>query len=196
MPPRRDIWKPFPVPPTGEALSALAKPSTVIRWECNSSAVYPMRTITERIYRGDHSFPHSLTIEMSDDFLNVRTDGYGDARQVSPTCKCGCGLGYEDAIGWSATERIRQICPSCGSAFRPQDQLAEIVDGATGKKTPQPGGLCNRFAISINFGKDWPLYLSDANGELLESAAKVSEVFLETCSTALRTQLNEFSLYG
>jgi hypothetical protein len=199
MPHRPDPWKPFSVPPTGEALLALAKPNTVIRWKGNSNAVYPMRTLTELVSQGDHRFPHSLTIEMSDDFLNVNTDPYGvgeDTRQVNPICTCGCGLGYEDKMGWSTSQRIRQICPSCGSAFRPQDQLAEVVDGATGKKTSQPGGLCNRFAIVIDFGKEWPLYLPGTNGELLESTAKASDVFLETCSTALGIELNEFSLYG
>ena len=139
-------------------------------------------------------------IELSDDFINIDTAPYGNvgepASQVNPICSCGCDLDYEHPMGWSATRRIRRICPSCGAAFRPQDQVAEIVDGATGEKSPQPGGLCNRFAIIIDFGKEMPLYMPDANGELVDSAAKAADVFLETCRTALGIDLNEFSLYG
>jgi hypothetical protein len=195
-PPRPDPWKPFSVPPTGESLSALAKRYTLIRWEGDSKAVYPMKTVT-----GGQSFSPGLIIELSDDFLNIETDNYGssegDVRQVDPICNCGCDLGYEeDQIGCSTAQRIRRVCPSCRAGFRPQDQVAEIVDGATGEKTPQPGGLCNRFAIIIEFGKEMPLYETDANGELADCRARVADAFLETCNTALGIKLNEFSYYS
>jgi hypothetical protein len=200
-PPRPDPWKPFLVPPRVESLSALAKPYALIRWEGNSKAIYPMKTVTPEFSRGDQNFPPSLMIELSDDFLNIDTAPYGssegDVRQINPLCSCGYNLEYEgDQPGWSTTQRIRRLCPSCGSAFRPQDQLAEIVDGATGEKTPQPGGLCNRFAIIIDFGKEMPVYATEANGELVDSAPKVDGTFLDACSTALGIKLNEFSYYS
>jgi hypothetical protein len=199
--PRPDPWKPFLVPPTGDSLSALAEPYVLIRWEGNSNAVYPMRTVTENISRGDHCFPHHLMIELSDDYLNIDSAPYGsaegDVRQVNPICACGRDLGYDDdQAGCSTPHKIRRVCPSCGAAFRPQDQVAEIVDGITGTKMPQPGGLCNRFAIIIEFGKEMPLDVADEKGDLVDSAAKVTDVFLETCISALGVKLNEFSYYS
>jgi hypothetical protein len=200
--PRPDPWKPFSAPPTGESLSALAKRNTLIRWAGHPKAVYPMKTVTPDFPRDLENFPPYLMIELSDDFLNMDTAPYGglegDVRQVSPLCTCGHDLGYEggDRCGWTTTCLIRRLCPSCGSAFRPQDQLAEIVDGATGKKTPQLGGLCHRFAIIIDFGKEMPLYATDSNGELVDSKAEVTDAFLDTCCTTLGIKLNEFGYYS
>jgi hypothetical protein len=177
---------------------ALAKPSTIIRWEGNPSATYPLQTLTELMSEGDHRFPHALIVEFSDDFSNPNTDLYGaggDTRQVNPICSCGCNLGYEEAMRWLGTEKIRQVCPACGQAFRPQDRLAEIVD-ANGVKTPQAGGLCNRFAIILDFGKEWPLYTRASSGELTEATPKATDLFLSTCSAALGIELSEFSYYS
>lgn len=196
--PPADRWKPFSAPPSGKSLSALAEPYAVIRWEGNSSAVYPMRTVAELVAQGDDRFPHRLMIELSDDFLNPETDPYGaggDTKQVSPVCTCGCSLEYE-SMGWFGEKRVRKVCPSCGRAFRPQDQLAEVVDGTSGEKIAQPGGLCNRFAVIIDFDKEMPLYVRDSEGELVEITPKVTQVFLETCSTALGIKLNEFGYYN
>jgi hypothetical protein len=193
-----DPWMSFLIPPVGESLSALANPCTLIRWEGNPRATYPLQTVTEPISQGDHRFPHGLIIDVSDDFANPNTDLYGaggDTRQVNPSCSCGCNLEYEDTMGWLSTEKIRRVCPVCRLAFRPQDQIADIVD-ANGAKTPQAGGLCNRFAITIDFSKEMPLYVRGANGELTEAAPKVTGLFLDTCSAALGIELKEFSYYS
>jgi len=197
-PPPADPWMPFRIPPVGESLSALANPSTLIRWEGNPSTTYPLQTVTELVSQGDRGLPHSLMVELSDDFANPNTDLYGaggDTRQINPSCSCGCNLGYEDTMGWFAAEKIRRICPACQLAFRPQDQVAELVD-ANGAKTPQAGGLCNRFAITIDFSKEMPLYMRNSNGELTETTPKVTSLFLDTCSAALGIELNEFSYYS
>jgi hypothetical protein len=155
-----------------------------------------LETITEPISHGDFSFPPGLIVEISDDFVNPHTDPYGgDARQVSASCSCGCNLMYE-ATGHLAGERIRRVCPACGLAFRPQDQMAEIRDGSSGNKTVQPGGLCNRFGIIVDFDKEMPLYRPDSNGQLVETTPKVTAAFMETCTAALGTELNEFSYYS
>ncbi len=186
-------WKPFSIPPTGESLSALSMPYTVIEWEGNPSATYPMQSLNEAIFQGDFSFPHSLGIELSDDFSNLETDGYEDAKQVSTICNCGYDLAYEGHFGFM---RIRRICPTCGTAFRPQDQIAEIPDARTGDKIPQPGGLCNRFGITIYFSKEHPLYVPDPSGELVDATPRVTSAFMETCCMALGAELNEFSYFS
>jgi hypothetical protein len=140
-----------------------------------------------------------LIIEVSDDFINPHSDVYGvggDTKQVKPICACGHNLEYTDteASGWFAEMKIRKNCPLCGLAFRPQDQVAEIAD-ANGKKSPQPGGLCNRFGIIIDFNKEFPLYVRGADGELVDATPKVSDFFLDTCTAALGVELNEFGYY-
>jgi hypothetical protein len=196
--PPPDPLIPCPVPPTGESLAALAGPYTLIQWDANANATYPLQTITENLSKGDTTFPHHLTIEVSDDFINTHTDPYGgEARQVEPTCKCGHNLEYEGAAGWLDTRKIRRVCPACGQAFRPQDQLAEIRDGADGTIRALPGGLCNRFAIIIGFGKETPTYRLDSTGALVDDPApKVTDHFLQTCTMALGIELNEFGYYS
>jgi hypothetical protein len=197
-PPPADPWMPFRIPPVGESLSALANPCTLIRWEGHPSAIYPLQTVAEFSSQGERGLPHSLVIEVSDDFANPNTDPYGvgvDTKQVNPSCSCGCNLEYEDTMGWLTVEKIRRVCPACRRAFRPQDQVAEIVD-ANGAKTRQAGGLCNRFAITIAFGKQMPLYVRNSAGELTEATPKVTGLFLDTCSAALGIELNEFSYYS
>jgi hypothetical protein len=92
--------------------------------------------------------------------------------------------------------KVRRICPECGAAFRPQDQIADIVDGATGDKTPQPGGMCYRFAIVLDFDKDHPLFAQNADGERVDATPRVTSRFMDVCRTALGIELNEFSDYG
>jgi hypothetical protein len=195
-PPRPDLWMPLSLPPVGDSLRALAYPSTLIEWDSNPSATYPMQTVTEPLARGEEGLLHQLIIELSDDFANPHTDVIGGAaKQVNPICKCGCDLEYEDALGWLATEKIRRICPACGLSFRPQDHIAEIVNGITGVRSPQPGGLCNRFSIIIDFDKEWPRNMRGADGNNLIEP-KVTPYFLKTCSDVLGIELNEFSYYS
>lgn len=196
--PRPDPWMPFSVPPVGDSMAALTGAYTLIRWDANPSAIYPLQTVTENLFHLEGaSFSPQLMIELSDDFINTHTDPYGgDARQVEPTCSCGHDLEYEDtAGGWLDTRRIRRVCPVCGQAFRPQDQLAEIRDGADGTIYEQPGGLCNRFAIIIDFDKCAPIYRLDPEGVLVAATPKVTDIFLQTCTAALGIELNEFSYY-
>ena len=196
--PRPDPWLPFHVSPVGASFMALTQPYTLIEWKENPRAVYPLQTVTDAMSRGDQRFLHRLMIELSDDFMNPHTDLYeGSARQVNPNCSCGNNLEYEDenAPGWLATARIRRVCPACGLAFRPQDRVAEIVNGTTGAKHEQPGGLCNRFAIIIEFGKELPLYRRDQKDDDLADP-KATRLFLDTCRDALEIDLNEFSYYA
>lgn len=186
---------PFVVPPVGESLAALAKPSVLIQWDHDQRAVYPMQTTPF-----DRGAVPGLCIFASDDFENCHTDSYGvggDTRQVIGTCgRCGHDLAYEPSgLSFEGT-RIRRVCPQCGAAFRPQDQMAEIVDGATGDRTPQPGGMCYRFAIVLDFEKDHPVYAQNADGERGDNATpRVTVRFKDVCRTALGIELDEFGCY-
>ncbi|MBX9774666.1 MAG: hypothetical protein K2Y71_09645 [Xanthobacteraceae bacterium] len=188
-----DPWTPFLFPPIGETLSALARTNTIIEWNAHPDALYPMQTVPQS---RDIPSPN-VTIDISEDFMNPSTDPYGTsdgvpAKQIAGICRCGHDLAYQDEDGRFAGSRIRRVCPACGLAFRPQEQLAELVDDATGNRIPQPGGLCYRFAIILDFGKELPVY---ANGELVESKPKVTDLFMNTCTAALGVELNEFGYY-
>jgi hypothetical protein len=186
---------PFSIPPDGVSWTALSQPDALILCSPNPDALYPMDTVAAHPVVE----PHSISIELSDDYINPLTDQYGsidgDAKQVDGICACGRDLNYEASIEWIDSRRIRRICPECHQPFRPQDHAAEIVDGATGAKIPQPGGLCRRFAISIYFGRDLPVYRRDASGELISAKPKTSNLFLRTCETALGFELNGFDDY-
>jgi ribosomal protein S27AE len=199
-PPPPDEWLPFGLPPTGLALAALSRPAALIQWEGNPRATYPMLTMSEALAKGDDRFPPDLIIDLADDFINPDPDPYGiggdEVRRMNPTCRCGFDLGYEAGMEhWLAGEKIRRVCPQCGLAFRPEDHVADFIEGSDGSKTPQPGGLCSRFAIIIDCNKDWPLY-TVSNGELVDSLAQVSPLFMETCRSALGTELEDFSYYS
>lgn len=192
----QELWMPFSFPLAGASLTALNQPSALIKWDGNPSATYPMQTPTQPMLEGDDRWSHELIVELSDDFTNPHTDPIaGAAKQVKPECECGCNLEYEDTFGWLATEKIRRVCPECGVAFRPQDHFAEIVNGITGAKSTQKGGLCNRFAIIIDFGKEWPQVSPALEGRPPIEPKATSE-FLDMCGAALNIDLNEFSYYG
>ncbi len=191
---------PFPVPPIGQALSYLEAPYAVIFFQGSPHAANPLRTLTHSAAQGDSRFPHSLIIEVSDDFLHPRTDVYSEAKQINPICVCGNNLEYEDTSGfnaWLADTKIRRVCPVCGLVFRPQDHVAEIVNGVDGSKRPELGGLCNRFGIIIDFDKDFPNYLRGPDGTVIETGTepKVRDEFFNNCTKALGLQLNEFSYF-
>jgi hypothetical protein len=184
--------RPFTIPPAGDSLIALSQPYALIEWAPNPNAAYPMQTVAEF-----PPAPHRLAIELSDDFVNLHTDPYGaGAKQIEAVCTCGHHLNYEGPSGLFGEQRIYRVCPACGLFFRPQDHPAEIVDGATGATSPQPGGLCHRFAIDIDFGKDLPIYLRAPNGELVDAKPKVSDDFMRTCTDALGIELEGFDIYG
>lgn len=184
--------RPFSIPPTGDSLAALAQPYALIEWAPNPNAVYPMQTVPEL-----PPAPHRVTIELSDDFVNPRTDGYGEAKQIEPICGCGHDLNYEGPPGcWLGGDMIYRVCPACGLLFRPQDHPAEMIDAATGATIPRPGGLCHRFAIVIDCGKDHPIYLRAPNGGLVDAKPGVSDIFLKTCTDALGIELEGFDNYN
>jgi len=194
--------RPFAIPPIGDSLVALSQAYALIEWAANPDATYPMQTLTQEIAEGrlnaegQLDCPHRLLIELSEDFINLHTDPYGGiALQMEGICSCGRDLKYEGKPAWAAEDSIRRACPACGLLFRPQDHPAETRDGETGEIMPLPGGLCHRFAIIINFGKDFPAYARDARGDLVTAKPRASDLFLSTCSAALGFELKGIDDY-
>ncbi|MGJ4926417.1 hypothetical protein ACQR1I_00305 [Bradyrhizobium sp. HKCCYLS2038] len=151
---RPDPMLPFVIPPAGLSWTALSQPDAMISWAGHPDALYPMETIADEPVEF-----HTINIELSNDFVDPGTDVYGaggDTLQLDGRCRCGTDLRYEGSGERLSFTRIRRICPTCGEAFRPQDHAAEIIDGMTGAKIAQAGGLCRRFAISIDFGRVTP----------------------------------------
>jgi len=186
------------MPPVGESLAALANAYTIIKWNAHPDATYPMQTLTQSMCDGQTPITHGLLLELSDDFVNPDPAPYGvadgtEARKIEALCGCRHDLARRDGpMGWIG-ERVLRICPECGRAFQPADQIADIVTGHDGHKIPRAGGLCNRFATMIEFDKDHPLYAP--NGELIDAEAKVTTLFMQTCRSALDIELEEFGYY-
>jgi len=184
----------FSMPPAGVSWTGLSQPDALIVWGPRPDVEYPLETIAYSV--GE---PHSFSIELSDDFVNPYTDPYGagpDTQQLAGICLCGCELKLKSAVEWIDSNRIRHICPRCGERFRPQDHPAEIADGATGTIIACPGAMCRRFAISIHFGRDLPVYRRAANGELIDAKPRASEHFLRISQTALGFELKGFDDYS
>jgi hypothetical protein len=192
--PPLDHGLPFVIPPEGVSWRALGQPDVVISWAANPDGLYPMETVAHEPFDS-----HAISIELSDDFANPCTDPYGiadDTLQLEGRCGCGCDLSYQGSGDRLSSERIRRTCPVCGEAFRPQDHPAEIVDDMTGAKIAQPGGLCRRFAIRIDFGRDHPVLRRNTDGALVLAKPKAAEHFLNTCETVLGFPLREFEDWG
>lgn len=189
-------WTPFPMPVTDATLAVLNAPYGIVRWPEHEHAAYPMQTVTQTMAEQDAPPFHQLIIEFCEDFIDPHPEYVSDPRHVSGVCGCGQVLRYEQQA-YLADEYIRRLCPACGAAFRPQDHMADLLlDGNTGETFVQPGGLCNRFGIIIDFDKNIPSYVVNSNGDLVETPPRVSTAFMDTCTRALGVPLNEFSFYS
>jgi len=190
--------RPFSIPPVGESLAALLEPVVYIDWKPNGRATYLFQTSTFKDQNGARITAYPLRITLTDDFQNPPLDGYADEplRHINGRCGCGANLEY-----WEY-EFIRRICPQCGAAFRPQDQVAETKD-VGGSKIAITGGACHRFSIDIRCEKDAPIAVTgpsgedvfDSNGQLMISDPKVSVAFMAKSAEALGIELQEIGVW-
>jgi hypothetical protein len=76
--------------------------------------------------------------------------------------RCECGRSFEPDDDYFLfpgdppvfiEPRIPRTCPSCGNPFRPQELVAKVRDGHTGKAVDRPGGATYLFAVVIDCGK-------------------------------------------
>ena len=73
--------------------------------------------------------------------------------------ECECSQKLEYAAGWTSglsSSRIHRSCPSCGLEFDASRATCEIFDGWTGDSSPLIGGLAFRFALVVDYHKNWP----------------------------------------
>jgi hypothetical protein len=182
--------KPFDWPPVGEAEAALSAPGALLEWEMRDYQRLGVR------------YPLDM---LPDTDCRRATDFSSISRMISPTQIPDITYPAKNSIRFAPAGaslnmnrtafedyRIHRICPSCGTPFRPQDQFVEIPVGATGAKYLERGGICYRFAIVLDCGKDMPG--PEEDGEPRDPKVDVS--FLETCRSALALDLYEASLYS
>ena len=124
---------PFPVPPSPDAMRILAGPEALIRWPVENLAQadlqYPLTPVPDFGRRGEGAYGegpyYDLELHLSDDFIHTDSETIDVLPQTS--CDCGTQLEYEpDLEDVFFAARIRRLCPACGRAFRPQDQMATI----------------------------------------------------------------------
>jgi hypothetical protein len=114
---------------------------------------------------------YELQLHVANDFV------YHTSQSIKPfnrlTCECGQSLEPDDEFDlwpdgpppfWDS--RIPRKCPSCGSPFRPQELVAHVRDGRTGKAVDRPGGATYLFAVVIDCcegfaQQSWPIRASD-----------------------------------
>ena len=172
-----------------ESLAALSSSGAVFRWQMNDflklGTVYPLSDVPDPAWASSYA----IQVHLCDVFTNV-IDRYSGCGKLNTLCICGQDLQCKTLGIHFDNTRIRRICQSCGQKFRPQDQIVELMEGATGTKFLQPGGLTYRFAIVVECGKDFPF----GNDETPKDP-RATEAFLQTCATALDTELYEVSCY-
>ncbi len=180
------------MPPQCDALAALSAPGGLIELSpidyARACLEFPLD-----LRPGPEAY-YGLQIHFSDDFVNVDTSGYGPACRKLDTRCCGCRaeLSYEPNGIKFTDHRIHRICPTCDAPFLPQQQVVEIAIGATGGKYELPAGICYRFAVVIDCGKQ---SLGVSEGEKLRDP-RASSDFLETCRDALGVHLYDVSCYS
>ena len=186
--PLRPESKSFVFPPIGESEEALSAPGAVIQWEIRDylklGTRYPLDQLPDPGWRPSYN----LNIHLCDDFTEA-AEVYGlPSTALNTVCACGHQLKYETKGIPFEEERIHRACPSCGEPFRPQDQIVQMCDGSTGVPYEERGGICYRFAIVVDCGKESPN--SDPPRD-----PRADPRFKKTCSAALATELYEASHY-
>lgn len=175
----------------GDLEPIISSTGAIVIWSFNDylklGTRYPLDMLPEPAWRPSYQ----ISISFSDDYQYVdATDGLGKA--LNMICKCGAELGYQPEAILDTETRVRRVCAKCATAFRPQDQLIDLFDGFTGAKYAVPGGICFRFAICIDCGKEIP---HESNGEAPREA-KAAKLFLETCRNALSTDLYDVGYWS
>jgi hypothetical protein len=170
-------YYPFMCPCSARDIAAWGERDCRIVWtvdSINKSGLnYPLTPFPEW---GDAYY--ELQLHVARDFV------YHTSELIEPfdrvNCACGRSLEPSDVFTpWPDDRpvfidpRIPRACPSCGSPFRPQELVAQVRDGRTGKAVDRPGGATYLFAVVIDCGKgfarqSWPILASEKFLALLE----------------------------
>jgi len=149
---------------------------------------YPLRAAPDM--REPHSGPYlDLRIEISDDYVDRESEWSGELE--STKCHCGAELSYSGDDNDLFYCRLKRVCPSCGSIFRPQDYPAAMRDGATGEPSTIMGGAISRFAIVIDCGKAFRFEVETTPIGQVEISPRAEPALVQICETALGLTLYE-----
>ena len=152
----------WPSPFEAEDLAQLGETDLRLTWDVErlggSGLIYPMAELPDEDGAGPEEAYYALEIHLADDFV------YETSETIDPfwdVACCGEALDDGQAEGQAGLPplfgpSIRRTCPRCGRAFRPQDHVAIVRDGRTGKTAERPGGATYRFAVSVDCGKCFP----------------------------------------
>jgi hypothetical protein len=170
-------YSPFVCPCSVRDIAAWGERDYRIVWtvdSINESGVkYPLNPFPDW---GDAYY--ELQLHVARDYVYHTSESIDRFDRV--TCKCGQSLEpgdyyppWPDGPPVFRDPRIPRTCPSCGSPFRPQELVAQIRDGHTGKPVDRPGGVTYLFAVVIDCGKgfarqSWPILASDEFLAMLE----------------------------
>lgn len=174
--------RPFPCPPSGEDLAAMADRDFKLVWPVESLEAsglrYPLTLMPEFIEPVDVYY--DLELHLGREYL-YRTSELIEPFACDTCTACGAALSipgaviHEDAL---FDLQLCRHCPACGVEFRPEDQTAianDPMDRDAGR--PVSGGATSRFALAVECGKCW------------EYGAVPTEELLAACEEALGCRL-------
>lgn len=175
----------------GDLEPIISSTGAIVIWSVNDylklGTKYPLDMLPDPAWRPSYQISISLSVDYQ--YVDA-TDGTGNG--LNTICKCGTELSYQPEEILDAETRVRRVCAKCATAFRPQDQLIDVLDGSTGATYAVPGGICFRFAICIHCGREIP---QESNGEAPREA-KAAKLFFQTCRNALSTDLYEVGYWS
>jgi hypothetical protein len=170
-------YSPFLCPCSAREIAAFGERDYRIVWTVDSinasGLTYPLSPFPDW---GDAYY--EIQLHVARDFVYHTSESIDPFDRV--ICQCGRSLEPENEFSlWPddgppafIDPRIPRNCPSCGSPFRPQELVAQIRDGRTGKAVDRRGGATYLFAVVIDCGKgfarqSWPILASDEFLELV-----------------------------
>ena len=190
--PKREVPRlyrpPFTIPPTPEAWQAMSG-AVQIEWPIEDAKKMMIEYPFDMPPANDMAQECTMQMLFSDDFNNVCPNPYMSSAKLESICSCGIELGYE-ADNFGSKHNIRRLCPECGAAFKPQERTLATQDGCTGKPLEIRGGVCFRFAISIECGRNVP-HQDTAAEDVLPSLR-----FMRLCEHALGLELYAVGAYS
>jgi hypothetical protein len=165
----RITFTPMPVPLDAATLKALAMGDYRMTWPIETAWLAGLKlpvTSTPVARRGGNGPGYTIEVHSLADYVHLTSDLVGPFPADEPItgivpCRVSqTNLRYSadrfDNMFDDMGSRVRLICPTCSTRFRPQERTAQVRDGWSGKVMPLPGGATYRFAIQIDFGTEVP----------------------------------------
>ncbi len=163
-------YSPFLCPCSAQDIAAFAEGDFRIVWTVDSINEFRLSYRLSPFPDWGDAY-YELQLHVASDFVYHTSESIEPFKRVD--CRCGRSLKPVDEFDlWPdgppvfIEPRIPRTCRSCGNPFRPQEFVAEVRDGRTGKAADRPGGATYLFAVVIDCGKgfarqSWPIRASD-----------------------------------